>query len=166
MRLGYCSNLHAGESVADIRTGLRDFTLELKRRLGVTESFGVGLYLPASAAEQLASREGQNEIEEWVAFCGGEGIDPFTFNAFPYGDFQRDGLKADVYTPTWNEVARGGFTQNVAQVARTLQAGLPFAHEGGHISISTHPGAHVSQAASTADVHACVENSHNPDIAC
>ena len=155
VRLGYCSNLHAGESVRAIRAGLEEFTLPLKQRLGVTGAFGVGLYLPAPAARHLASEEGSEDLAEWIAFCGGEGIDPFTFNAFPYGDFQQDGLKEAVYEPLWSEIERGQYTFCVAQVAQALQAGLPFSDPRSHISISTHPGAHVSQVDGTAGLHAC-----------
>lgn len=155
VRLGYCSNLHAGETVEQIRAGLETFTLALKNRLGVTGTFGVGLYLPATAAEFLADEEGASTLDEWSAFCRDQGIDPFTFNAFPYGDFQRDGLKAAVYEPLWSEARRGAYTQCVARVGQALQAALPFAQSESHLSISTHPGAHVSQVDGTAGIHAC-----------
>ncbi|MCA9001104.1 MAG: metabolite traffic protein EboE [Planctomycetes bacterium] len=143
VRLAYCTNLHAGESLEEIRDGLQRVSLAVKRELGVRGPFGVGLYLPAKVALALACETGRADLDAFARWLEEAELDAFTFNAFPYGEFQRDGLKEAVYRPTWDTQERAQYTQAVAHVARRLVswAGDPTRH----ISISTHPGAHVSQ---------------------
>ncbi|MFT5059513.1 MAG: hypothetical protein ACI89E_002298 [Planctomycetota bacterium] len=151
VRLAYCTNLHAGESLPEIRQGLEDFAVAVKRALGVQGTFGVGLYLPAKVALHLASEHGRHDLDGFASWLEQQGLEAFTFNAFPYGDFQRDGLKAAVYRPTWETPERAAYTAAVAKVApllmrrRSDSAGNIAGNPSGHISISTHPGAHVSQ---------------------
>lgn len=151
VRLAYCTNLHAGESLAEIREGLQRFTLAVKRELAVQGPFGVGLYLPAKVALHLAAEDGRDDLQAFADWLGDEGLDPFTFNAFPYGDFQRDGLKEDVYRPTWATPERRRYTLAVSKVAAFLIGDGTGASR--HISISTHPGAHVSQVHGSQDRH-------------
>jgi hypothetical protein len=151
VRLAYCTNLHAGETLPEIRQGLEDFAVAVKCALGVQGTFGVGLYLPAKVALHLASEHGRHDLDGFASWLEQQGLEAFTFNAFPYGDFQRDGLKAAVYRPTWETPERAAYTAAVAKVAPLLMrrqsesAGNIPGNDSGHISISTHPGAHVSQ---------------------
>ena len=94
------------------------------------------MYLPAALASQLASSGGAERLRDLDHFLRAEGLLPFTYNAFPHGGFQTDGLKDSVYRPDWSEPARFDFTRDVARVAVELARGrdLP------RVSISTHPG--------------------------
>ncbi|MCP5022605.1 MAG: metabolite traffic protein EboE [bacterium] len=151
VRLAYCTNLHAGESLAEIREGLQRFTLAVKRELAIPGAFGIGIYLPAKVALHLAAEGGREDLHAFAGWLREQGLDPFTFNAFPYGDFQRDGLKEDVYRPMWTMPERRRYTRAVARVAAFL---IGDGHgTSRHISISTHPGAHVSQVQSTPERH-------------
>jgi hypothetical protein len=141
VRLAYCQNLHAAEDLAGTLAGLREVTVPLRARLARDgEPFGVGLYLEAALAARLASDAGRTEQRELEAFLREHALEPFTFNAFPYGGFQRDGLKQRVFAPSWLEPERLAFTRSVATVAVTLARALGTSSAGGHVSISTHPG--------------------------
>jgi len=134
VRLAYCLNLHAAEDLAGTLAGLRAITLPLRERLGAGDGFGVGMYIPAALAQRLAAPDGARELAQLSAVLAGEGLDPFTYNAFPYGGFHARGLKRGVFTPTWLEARRLEFTLAVAEVARALET------RAERVSISTHPG--------------------------
>ncbi len=135
--LGYCLNLRAPESLAQLEADLAEVVLPVRDALlgAATANFGVGLYLPAALARTLA--EDAAACAALRAFLRAERLVPFTFNAFPYGGFQRDGVKREVFRPTWADPERLEYTLDVATVAAALAPELA----GGHVSISTHPGA-------------------------
>ena len=99
VRLGYCLNLHAAESLDELLESLRAVTLPLSDRFASSGPFGVGMYLPAKLARHLLTEEGGDDLLRLREFLSKEGLDPFTYNAFPYGDFQTDGLKEFIYRP-------------------------------------------------------------------
>lgn len=140
--LGYCMNLHAPEDTQDLLGGMEAVTVPLRDRLGVKGQFGIGMYLPAKLARTLATDAAQRE--EVGAFLREERLVPFTFNAFPYGGFQSDGLKREVFRPTWADEERLAYTRDVAHVAAAWHAAtaprVPGRNDG-HVSISTHTGA-------------------------
>lgn len=146
VRLGYCMNLHAAETLDELIANMQRITLPLRERLAPGSEFGVGMYLPANLARELANNSSQ--LARLKHFLDEHGLDPFTYNAFPYGGFQTDGLKERVFEPTWAESARMAYTLDVAEVAvrLTSRAGI-----GEHISISTHCGAHSSHFADSTD---------------
>ncbi len=152
VRLGYCMNLHPSESFTDVEHALETFVAPLKSRLSPSASFGVGMYLGAPVARELAADVGAQDA--LAARLRDGGIDPFTFNAFPYGGFQEDGLKTSVYAPTWMEPERLAYTVNVARVAARLNGERP----GGHVSISTHPGAYGADLTDRSALRLCAEN--------
>src|SRR5687767_9974854 len=151
VRLAYCLNLHPAASVDTLIEGLRGITLPLRQRLAPGKEFGLGMYLPARLAHELARDTAQRVLVR--DFLCEHGLDAFTYNAFPYDGFDRDGLKEHVFEPTWWERTRMEYTLDVARVAAALQGN---ATEGRHLSISTHTGAHSSQvpAANVADTRA------------
>ncbi len=157
LRLAYCLNLHAARDLAGLYEGLERITLPLREALAPESSFGVGMWFPASVARALALPEGRAELDSLAEFIRVHGLDPFTFNAFPYEDFQRDGLKADVYRPTWLEDERVRYTLDVATIAARLNA--PAAEgELSHVSISTHPGSYGDWIRSAEDLAHCARN--------
>ena len=137
VRLAYCLNLHPGETPAELRRGLAEVTVPLRERLAPGREFGVGMYVPAAAAATLA--HDANQRAELAAFLAEHGLDPFTWNAFPFGRFHDAGLKASVFEPTWSDPERLEFTTHIASLAAAL-AGEP--RPGRHLSISTHTGMH------------------------
>jgi len=140
VRLAYCMNLHAAETLPELLENMQRITLPLRERLAKDREFGVGMYLPAVLAHELANHPAK--LAQLKRFLDEHALDPFTFNAFPFGGFQSDGLKERVFEPTWWERERADFTRDVARVASRLVGGTS---EDRHISISTHTGAHSSR---------------------
>src|SRR5262252_10667707 len=139
-RLAYCLNLHAADTLDDTIAGIRSVTLPLRERLARGRRFGVGLYLPASVALPLASPAGARDLERLAGFLTEHALDPFTFNAFPYGGFHASGLKAGVFAPTWEERERVEFTSSIARIAAALASACGPLDAPAHVSISTHSG--------------------------
>jgi len=51
--LTYCTNVHAGESLAEVERNLQVYVAEVKKLVCPDAPFGVGLWLSARAAEEL-----------------------------------------------------------------------------------------------------------------
>lgn len=157
-RLGYCLNLHAATSLDEVIHVLRSYTVPLRERLLGRESpepFGVGMYFEAPAAAELSRDPGK--LESLALFMAETRLDPFTFNAFPYGGFQADGLKESVYAPTWETEERLRYTVDVAHAAAGLQTAI-FGGGERFLSISTHPGAYGADITDRSGLRRCAEN--------
>ncbi len=100
------------------------------------------MYVPASLARTLADPSGAHELDWLARELETLGLDPFTWNAFPFGDFGDEGLKQRVFEPTWAQPERLEYTLDVARIATALVRRQNGA--GGlatrHVSISTHSG--------------------------
>ncbi len=152
MRLAYCLNVHPAASLEGVVKGIETITVPLRARLAPGRPFGVGLYLPAAVfepskavADVLPHAREFTSVRRAIArlgpLCADHGLDAFTANAFPYGDFHAASLKERVFEPTWLEGARARWTYSVAAVL----AALPRVDDQrGHLSISTHTGMHSS----------------------
>lgn len=150
VRLGYCLNLHPSETLADVERALEEFVAPLAERLGSGGDFGVGMYLGEGPARALASDGAA--LERFADRIRALGVDPFTYNAFPQGGFQEDGLKERVYEPDWRTPERLAYTIDVGRVAARL-AGDP----ARTIAISTHPGAYGAEITDRSGLRACAE---------
>ena len=163
VRLAYCLNLHAATTLDEVAHVLRTYTVPLRDRLAQasageasSEPFGVGMYFEAPAAAELAGDP--QKLDELAALMAQERLDPFTFNAFPYGGFQEDGLKERVYAPTWETNERLRYTVDVAQVAAGLQTRIFGEGVQRFLSISTHPGAYGADITDRSGLRCCAEN--------
>lgn len=135
--LTYCTNIHPGETWAEVRENLARYVVPVREQLaGVPPfdrgPFGVGLRLSAAAARALADAAALAELR---AFLADHGLYVFTVNGFPYGPFHGTPVKERVYRPDWLEPERLAYTD---QVATVLAALLPEGVEG---TVSTLPGA-------------------------
>ena len=115
--LTYCTNIHPGESLADVRNALTYFVPEIKQRISPKADFGVGLRLAAQAASEL---EAPFAIDELRSLLAREGLFVFTLNGFPYGAFHGTRVKERVYSPDWLEPERVLYTESLARVLRKL----------------------------------------------
>lgn len=136
--LTYCTNVHAGETLADVRDVLTTLVPEVKRRVSPKAAFGVGLRLAAQAAREL---DAPGALEAMSDLLANEGLYLFTLNGFPYGAFHATRVKEQVYLPDWLEERRVAYTRTLATVLAAL---LPDGTTG---SISTVPGAFAPRAA-------------------
>lgn len=131
MQIGYCTNVHAGATLAETRRQLAAHATAVRKLVAPDEACGIGLWLSASAAAELKSAPGQ--LEEFAAWLRHEQLVPYTFNGFPYGDFHQEVVKHQVYLPTWWEPSRLEYTRDLIAIQHAL---LPPGLEG---SISTMP---------------------------
>src|SRR5688572_23089324 len=140
VRLSYGLNLYPSRDAEGVLRGLRDVAVPLRARVAPAEpSFGVGAWLPARAAREFMADE--RLLAELVQLCASAGLDPCTFNAFPYGEFHGPGLKERVFSPSWLERARLDYTLDVARIAARVRARRGGSRPGQHLPVSTHSGA-------------------------
>ena len=110
--IAYCSNVHAGETLAEIIKNLSRFVKKVRQRRGL-ESMTSGLWLSAAAAEELQTTDALKEFKQALNCTG---LSLTSINGFPYGGFHQEQLKAGVYTPDWSDSARLRYTQHLAEV--------------------------------------------------
>ena len=127
---GYCTNVHAGATLDATRANLARHAVSVKAKVSPNRPMGIGLWLSAQAAVELADPAKTEQFRDWL---GQQGLVPYTFNGFPYGDFHQAVVKHRVYEPTWWEPERLAYTQRLVDLQHAL---LPPGLEG---SISTLP---------------------------
>ncbi len=147
--LTYCTNIHAGESWAEISASLDQYVPTIKASVSPRGPFGLGLRLSAIAAAELSRPETLQRFQDQLS-CLGAYV--FTINAFPYGPFHGTRVKEQVYEPDWRTRERLAFTIETARILASL---LP---EHGFGSISTVPGGFKPLACAPAAMAAVHEN--------
>ncbi len=135
-------------SLEQTKSNLQKHALAVKALASPDAPLGIGLWLSASAARQV-KEEGPEAFADWL---GERGLEVFTINGFPYGDFHRDVVKHDVYRPDWRQAERLEYTLDLAQVLAVI---VP---EGGQGSISTLPLGWGGEIAGDAAVSAAAAN--------
>jgi len=131
-QLTYCTNVHPGETLSEVRALLKRHVVAVKEAVAPPDlRFGVGLRLAAAAADALDDPE---ELARFKAELEADGLYCFTLNGFPYGAFHGTRVKENVYLPDWLAPERLRYTQTLARVLGEL---LPLGVAG---SISTVPG--------------------------
>jgi sugar phosphate isomerase/epimerase len=148
--LTYCSNIHPGETWAEVRANLGRYVPSVRDQVAGGRPFGIGLRLSAEAAQALARPDAMAELK---AFLAHENLYIFTLNGFPYGTFHGKRVKEDVYLPDWQDIKRLQYTDMLADLLADL---LP--DEKGLIgSVSTVPGAFKPNASSPEAVQRIVD---------
>lgn len=150
VHLTYCSNIHPGETWAEVRAQIGAHLPKIKAQLSPDGPFGIGLRLSAVAAEALSDPAA---LAEFKAFLADEDLYVFTINGFPYGAFHGTPVKERVYLPDWRHEARLAYSNRLADLLAELLPDDP-ALDG---SISTVPGAFKPEIAGRADVAAMAE---------
>ncbi len=133
--LGYCTNIHPGESWTDHFAELKKAIPELKNRLSPDAPFGIGLRLSNLASEELEQTATLVAFQNWLAE---NDCYVFTMNGFPFGGFHDTVVKADVHTPDWTTEARVEYTKRLFRILSVL---LPVDELGNGIpgGVSTSP---------------------------
>jgi hypothetical protein len=147
--LGYCTNVHPGESWAETLHNLRSHALRVKAKVDPSLNFGASMWLAAKAARELLAGD---ELERFKAFCAESGLRVFAINGFPYGNFHGDTVKHRVYRPDWTEADRLNYTLDLVSVAAEL------CPAGEHFGISTVPVSYKPWITSTGQIDAAVAN--------
>jgi sugar phosphate isomerase/epimerase len=118
--LSYCTNVHPGEDLAEITAQLDEYAVPV-RRLAGADRLGLGLWLAAPVATQLAADPAavaglRRALDE-------RGLEVVTLNGFPYRSFHAPVVKHAVYQPDWLSQERLDYTVSLARIlARLLPA--------------------------------------------
>jgi len=133
--LGYCTNIHAGETWTDHFAALQQAIPALKQRLSPNAPFGIGLRLSDIASEELEQPENLVAFQHWLAE---NDCYVFTMNGFPFGGFHNTVVKDQVHTPDWTTEARVEYTKRLFRLLSVL---LPVDELGNAIQggVSTSP---------------------------
>ncbi len=142
--LTYCTNIHPGETWAEVRANLERHVRAVKASVAPAQPFGVGLRLSAAAAATLAQ---PGELDAFREFLRDSGLYVFTINGFPYGPFHGTRVKEDVYLPDWLDEARLEYTDRLAELLAALLPDEP----GLEGTVSTVPGAYKARVRGAAD---------------
>lgn len=146
--LTYCTNVHPGETWAEVWRVLQEDVLAVRDAGGRDGPFGVGLRLSGVA---LAEASGPEAVADMKAFLAANDLYVFTLNAFPYGPFHGARVKEDVYLPDWRHAERLRYTNAAADYLALI---LP---EGDTGSVSTAPGCFKANASDPATVAGMAE---------
>jgi sugar phosphate isomerase/epimerase len=136
--LGYCANVHPGETLADVLAAIANYGAQVRAELGVA-TLSYGLWLSRSALQEL-EREGTDRLRRALAEAG---LFVVTLNGFPYGDFHAAVVKRKVYHPDLASPERRAYLLGLAGVLAEL---LPADSAEG--TISTLPLGHREEPSS------------------
>ena len=127
--LSYCTNVHPCRSRHDLEKIISDEASSVRDQCGF--DIGIGLWLPSAVISEVAhdvdaTRSLANALDS-------RGLQCFSLNAFPFGDFHSERVKENVYLPDWSDVRRLNYTRLCSKFLAGILSGE---HEG---SISTLP---------------------------
>jgi len=117
IHLGYCTNVHPGEDLPQIMAQLDAYAVPA-RRLAGADRLGVGLWLAAPVAAQLAADS--EAVARLRRDLDARGLEVVTLNGFPYRSFHAPVVKYAVYQPDWLSRERLDYTVNLARVLAGL----------------------------------------------
>ena len=132
--LTYCANVYPGESLAELLAAF-DAAGAVRERLGLAR-MALGVWLSRPGLDELGRSGGAARLgDELVP----RGLEVFTLNGFPYGNFHAPVVKRAVYHPDWTTAERRDYTLALAEVLVEVMPGdvaegtistLPLAHRG------------------------------------
>lgn len=116
--LSYCTNVHPGESLAEVQASLTRWAVPLRARFCDAPEFALGLRLGEAAVRELD--ESSEALASFRAFLDEHGFVAYTLNVFPQGAFHADVVKENVYLPDWSDASRANYTMAAARVLARL----------------------------------------------
>ncbi|MEZ6095019.1 MAG: metabolite traffic protein EboE [Pirellulaceae bacterium] len=127
--IGYCTNVHSGNCVDEVVDKLKQYSLAVKTELDF-DVLNIGLWLNERSVAELESPQA---LAAFRSFLIDNGLNPYTFNAFPQKDFHQDIVKHSVYEPDWSTDERLDYTVRLARLIPDLLS------DRRHATISTLP---------------------------
>jgi sugar phosphate isomerase/epimerase len=146
--LTYCTNIHPGESWAEVWAALQQHIPAVRQQVCSNQPFGIGLRLSDLASKQVLENE---HLERFKAWLQAQNAYVFTMNGFPFGGFHHQRVKDAVHTPDWTSRQRLDYTVRLANILAEL---LPAGIAGG---ISTSPLSYAPWHRSAADLAAATQ---------
>ncbi|MFM8360344.1 MAG: metabolite traffic protein EboE, partial [Verrucomicrobiota bacterium] len=127
VHLAYCTNIHRGESWAEVLAGLEKHTLAVRRRVEPDRPYAIGLRLGDRASRELAEPAALDAFQRWLQR---HQCYVFAINGFPFGRFHGTRVKEQVYAPDWTQPERLEYTRRLFRIlARLVPPGV-----GGSVS--------------------------------
>ncbi len=117
VHLAYGTNVHPAEDVDGLVAQLRRYGGGIRAAMGA-DRLGLGLWLPAAAAADLAADP--RKVDRLRTVLDLHGLEVVTVNAFPYAAFHAPVVKKAVYHPDWSEPSRLAYTLDCAAVLARL----------------------------------------------
>ena len=141
LHLTYCTNIHPGETWAEVASNLHQYLPQLKTRLAGDRPFGIGLRLADLASRELLTGDNLVRLQNWLTE---QNLYVYTLNGFPYGGFHHQVVKDKVYAPDWSTAERLAYTLRLVEILKAL---LPAELDGGisTLPVSYKPWWHNSQ---------------------
>ncbi|MEY4575684.1 MAG: hypothetical protein RL701_387 [Pseudomonadota bacterium] len=137
--LGYCANVHPGETFSHVLRAVQHFGAGVRRELAASE-LCLGLWLSQRSLAELQHAPARlTELQQVLASAG---VFVVTLNGFPYGNFHAEVVKRQVYHPDLSSPERRSYLSGLATVLAQL---LPADAEEG--TISTLPLGHRAELA-------------------
>lgn len=133
MHLGYCTNVHRGDTWAETFDALKNYTLQVRERVCPGRPFGIGLRLSNQAAHELSNRDALVDFQRWLAR---NQCYVFTLNGFVFGNTFGTRVKEAAYEPDWSSPERLAYTKLLFDLLSQL---VPTGMDG---SVSTLPGSY------------------------
>lgn len=127
--LSYCTNVHPGLTVREVKSGLQENTVAVRGRVG---ELAAGLWLARPVATELLDT--QDSLDRFSEWLNESGLTCYTLNTFPFGNFHDARVKENVYLPDWTRDDRSDFTLDSARILAKL---MP--DDGTEGSLSTVP---------------------------
>ena len=116
--LSYCTNVHPAQTPTEVFSGLEDFTVPAQREFG--GPVAAGLWLAKSVTDKILHAPSGIGAHEFAQGVVGRGLQCYTLNAFPYGNFHSARVKEQVYLPDWTQSSRREYTQDCAEILSEL----------------------------------------------
>jgi hypothetical protein len=132
IHLGYCTNIHRGETWTETFAGLRQHTNRVRERVCPDQPYAIGLRLGYDAVMELNSNlPAKTAFARWLDQNNSY---LFTINGFPYGRFHGGRVKEQVYAPDWTTPERLAYTKEIFDLIAEM------APTGAEVSVSSLPG--------------------------
>ncbi len=140
--LSYCTNVHPCRSREDLEKIISQEAHSVQEQCGF--DIGIGLWLPEVVISEVAQDE--TVTRSITRLLADRGLQCYSLNAFPFGDFHSERVKEKVYLPDWSDTRRLEYTR----MCSDFLAGILTGEDEG--SISTLPLAY-KQAAQTTEFY-------------
>ncbi len=129
--LSYSTLVHPADNWHQLWDSVTRYLPAVKKRVSPDKPFAVSLRLAAKSAYTLAANPGERTMLK--EFFDENDMYLYTANAFPYGPFKGEPVKAEVYEPDWRTDERADYTMRVADILAEI------APPGANPSIQTPP---------------------------
>ena len=124
--LSYCTNVHPCRSRKDLEKIISHEARSVQDQCGF--DIGIGLWLPEVVISEVAQDE--TVTRSIASLLADQGLQCYSLNAFPFGDFHSERVKEKVYLPDWSDIRRLEYTRLCSE----FLAGILTGEDEGSIS--------------------------------